>query len=645
MAGGNGGMGLGGNPGGAGGAGFTGNPGNPGSTGILGGGGGGGAGGGVGGSAGASTGGAGGTSGNPNGQDGESFGQDSPGGGEGGGYNGNGVGATAISNASPLTGGDGGNGGDTSIFSATGGGGGGAGGYGAIVTGAVDGSNTSSNTSTITGGTGGAGGHAGGFTGTSGGDGGDGGVGVQFTTTGATFTNSGTVAGGNGGAAGAASGEGIAGTPGAGGVGIVGAGLTIIDSNKISGGLGGDGVTRADAIDFTGGTNTLTLEAGYSIVGNVVAYSTADTLALGGIGTVTFDVSLIGASAQYEGFGVFEKTGTSTWTLTGTTTAATAWTISGGTLDIAALGAAGTGAITFAAGPETLAIENAALSNHNFANSIVNFSAGELIDLSGLTFAQGAAASYNPTTHVLSVTSNGVTDTLTLTTPGAGTFKPISDGHAGTEIELIVPPTITGTQANQQSSLFAQLHPFGNVVIGDTTLGQTETVTITRVENTGNANTTALFYGVLSDPNAAADHSHNVNGVYTVIGSPSAVTSALQGLLFSAGLDDTHYVIHAVDTVGQAARITPPASMAPCSDQPVGRRRSECDDYLAATTTPLVRRPCRALHVALAGQDAGLGRACKHRHHGQSSPLSHGLMSRLVGLAGPSRQDRLSYLH
>ena len=553
MAGGNGGFGIGNDgTGGAGGAGFTGNPG--GSIGFIGtgGGGGGGAGGGAGGSGGASGGGAGGTLGSPNGQDGGSFGQAAPGGGGGGGYNGNGAGATTISNTSPLTGGNGGSGGAAGLFS--GGGGGGAGGYGAIVTGAVDGSNTSSNTSTITGGKGGAGGEAGGGeTGTSGGIGGDGGVGVQFTMTGATFTNSGTVAGGNGGAAGAASGEGIAGTPGAGGVGIVGAGLTIIDSNTISGGLGGDGVTRADAIDFTGGTNTLTLEAGYSIVGNVVAYSTADTLALGGTGTATFDVSLIGASAQYEGFGVFEKTGTSTWSLTGTTTAATAWTIHGGTLDIAALGAAGTGAITFAAGPETLAIENAALSNHNFANSIVNFSAGELIDLPGLTFARGAAASYNPTTHVLSVTSNGVTDTLTLATPGAGTFKSISDGHGGTEVELIVPPTITGTQANQHSSLFAPLHPFGNVVIGDTTVGQTETVTITRVENTGNANTTALFYGVLSDPNAATDHSHNVNGVYTVIGSPSAVTSALQGLLFSAGLDDTHYVIHAVDTVGQAA--------------------------------------------------------------------------------------------
>ena len=575
--------------------------------------------------------------GSPNGQNAVN-GNAQGGGGGGGGVNGNGVvGATTISNTSPLIGGNGGIGGDGGINTG-GGGGGGAGGYGAIVTGTGD----SSNTSIIAGGDGGGGGLSGGGSGSFGGDGGDGGVGVQFTTTGATFTNSGTVAGGHGGAAGDASLQGSAGSAGAGGVGIVGAGLTIIDSNRIIGGLGGDGVTRADAIEFTGGTNTLTLEAGYSIVGNVVAYSTADTLALGGTGTATFDVSLIGASAQYEGFGVFEETGTSTWSLTNTTAAVTSWAIEGGTLaissdgnlgnttgtlsfdggtlqflagltsnraitvnsgggtfdtdgnnaavaglisgsgeltkigagtltlshantyqggtaldsgtlDVAALGAAGTGAITFAAGTETLAIENAALSNHNFANSIVNFSAGELLDLSGLTFAQGATASYNQTTHVLSVTSNGVTDTLTLTTPGAGTFRSISDGHAGTEIELIVPPTITGTQANQQSSLFVPLHPFGNVVIGDTTVGQTETVTITRVENTGNANTTALFYGVLTDPNAAADHSHNVNGVYTVIGSPSAVTAALQGLLFSAGLDDTHYVIHAVDTVGQAA--------------------------------------------------------------------------------------------
>ncbi len=43
-------------------------------------------------------------------------------------------------------------------------------------------------------------------------------------------------------------------------------------------------------------------------------------------------MSTIGAAAQYRGFGVFRKTGTSTWTLTGTTAATTLWTISAGTL-------------------------------------------------------------------------------------------------------------------------------------------------------------------------------------------------------------------------------------------------------------------------------------------------------------------------
>src|SRR5262245_1056251 len=46
--------------------------------------------------------------------------------------------------------------------------------------------------------------------------------------------------------------------------------------------LSGDGTTQADAIDFTGGVNSLTLEAGFSIIGNVVAFSAADTLILGG---------------------------------------------------------------------------------------------------------------------------------------------------------------------------------------------------------------------------------------------------------------------------------------------------------------------------------------------------------------------------
>jgi outer membrane autotransporter protein len=81
-------------------------------------------------------------------------------------------------------------------------------------------------------------------------------VGVQFTQSGVTLPNAGTITGGNGGARGL--GGAANGNFGAGGAGVVGAGLTIINNGTIIGGLSGDGVTRADAIVFTGGTNLLT---------------------------------------------------------------------------------------------------------------------------------------------------------------------------------------------------------------------------------------------------------------------------------------------------------------------------------------------------------------------------------------------------
>jgi outer membrane autotransporter protein len=96
--------------------------------------------------------------------------------------------------------------------------------------------------------------------------------------------------------------------------------------------LAGNGA-QANAITFTGGTNTLTLEAGSAITGNVVAFSPADTLALGGSSNSSFDVSQIGT--QYQNFGTLDKTGSSTWTLTGTSTFTGPTTVNGGTLSVA----------------------------------------------------------------------------------------------------------------------------------------------------------------------------------------------------------------------------------------------------------------------------------------------------------------------
>lgn len=125
------------------------------------------------------------------------------------------------------------------------------------------------------------------------------------------------------------------------------------------------------------------------------------------------------------GSGGLVDTGAGALTLSNTNTYSGRTVINGGTLDLAALQAAGVNSISFGAGSDTLKIENAALaaepSVNSFGNAIQGFGVGDIIDLTGLTFAKGATASYNPHTDVLTVTSGGVADTMTLIHPGATT--------------------------------------------------------------------------------------------------------------------------------------------------------------------------------------------------------------------------------
>jgi outer membrane autotransporter protein len=344
--------GMGGGAGGAGGSGYAGQHGQDGQVGLFagmgyygGGGGGGAAGGGAGGAGGVgivSTGGHGGNGGaNGDGTTLAGSGEDGgagvgpSGGGGGGGAGGYGLivtGASTHINAGTLQGGAGGNGGDSAgIWDREVGGAGGSGGDGGAGMLLEDSSVMLSNTGSILGGAGGGGGNSlvaiDGMTrvGGSGGAGGHGLLGSNLT-----LVNSGTIAGG----AGAAGGSGVtAGGMGVGGEGIIGSNLNIINSGTISGGLGGDGVTRADAIRFTGGTNALELDAGSTIIGTVDATAgSSNTLILGGAANASFDVSLLGA--QYLGFNALKKAGTGNWTLNNATMPRMAWTVDAGTLAV-----------------------------------------------------------------------------------------------------------------------------------------------------------------------------------------------------------------------------------------------------------------------------------------------------------------------
>ncbi|WP_306577304.1 autotransporter domain-containing protein [Bradyrhizobium sp. SRS-191] len=269
------------------------------------------------------------------------------GGGGGGGAGGygtvvSGIGLTVNNSSGTITAGNGGNGGNGGVGGSAGGDGG-SGGIGLYVTG---GSNGLNNSGTISGGNGGAGGAI--FTRDNGeraGNGGAGGAGIAASG-GLTIFNTGTITGGNGGAAGSGGG----GTAGAGGVGITGADLVIFNSGTISGGLSGDGTTRANAITFTGGVNGLQLIAGSSIIGNVTAYSRSDSINLTGATNGSFDLSSIGT--QYLGFGRLAKSGTGTWTVSGTNSTAVNWEVAGGTLQLAsgAVLGASSGSLTVSGG-------------------------------------------------------------------------------------------------------------------------------------------------------------------------------------------------------------------------------------------------------------------------------------------------------
>jgi fibronectin-binding autotransporter adhesin len=210
-----------------------------------------------------------------------------------------------------------------------GGGGGGGGGV------AIDVAGTFVNAGLVAGGAGGAGGSSSSIKGY-GGSGGGGGAAV-LAQSGATVTNvtGGTLTGGNGGNAPGGSYDTSGGNGGAGVVAIGNA--TVINAGSISGGAGGRGQSAGsagDAVDFSGGGNTLEIQAGASFTGNVVSTSGAtnggDTLRLGG------DIDAAGgnifAIGSVSGFTRYEKTGASTWTLSGIGSSGQNWNIAAGTL-------------------------------------------------------------------------------------------------------------------------------------------------------------------------------------------------------------------------------------------------------------------------------------------------------------------------
>jgi outer membrane autotransporter protein len=436
--------------GGAGGTGFTGNAG--GSVGGGNGGGGGGAGGGNGGNSGVIGGGAGGTAGSPDGGNGVAFGIGSSGG--GGGFNGNGAAADpTVLPAAPfaLVGGNGGTGANFA-GNGNGGGGGGAGGYGAVLTGT--GLYVVGNTSSITGGNGGAGGNGDNVVlPARGGGGGDGGVGLQFTQSGVSLTNAGTITGGNGGA------RGIGGLSngnfGAGGAGVVGAGLTIINNGTITGGLSGDGVTRTDAIIFTGGTNFL---SGTGTVGSFTMTSGGTFAPGSGVAGTVMTVSG-NLAFQAGAFYLVQVAGTaSRANVSGTATLA-------GTVQFVASGI-GNFNILHANGG-LIGTFGGVAGNSNFFGSLSYGATDVFLNVTAATL--GAGTSLNQNQQSIANTINGFVNGGGVLPPGFGTVFGLTGNALSNALTQLSGEVATGIQpaSNLSTGMFlnAMIDPF---VVGRT---------------------------------------------------------------------------------------------------------------------------------------------------------------------------------
>jgi autotransporter-associated beta strand protein len=132
--------------------------------------------------------------------------------------------------------------------------------------------------------------------------------------------------------------------------------------------------------------------------------------------------------------------GTGTLKLQAVNTYTGSSTITKGRLELAAGASAATGTIAFGGPAATLQIDGNAMPS----NTIDAMVLGDIIDLRGLPFVAGATANYDASAQVLTVTSNGISKTLTLTNPaGTGFRTPTNDGSSGTQVSLVDPTTFS----------------------------------------------------------------------------------------------------------------------------------------------------------------------------------------------------------
>jgi uncharacterized protein with beta-barrel porin domain len=547
-----------------------------------------------------------------------------------------------LTNAGTLTGGSGGGGGTAYTYAgggiaSSGSANGGDGGAGLYITGSGA---TVTNDGSIVGGNGGTGGlaHADGSgTPTLGSaNGGAGGNGVTLAGGSATLTNNATISGGNGGTPGS---EGATKLNGAGGVGVAvtSNGNTIINAGSISGGLSGDGSTRANAISISGSNNTVELQAGYSFTGNVVVNSgSGNILSLGGSSDASFDLATIATTApasytgtvQYYGFSGFAKTGSSTWTLTGSTTSSTAWRVDGGTLLVT--GSLANAAISINSGGTLDGSGTVGSTTVNSGGTLAASTLGSGLTINGdLTFASGS-------TYLVTLDNSGASGLTTvngnLSIASGSTLKLASVAGTYTAGTSYTIATYSGTESGSFSSInysMAYVTPTVSYSGG----------TVSMVLNANSSFQTSGFTLVTSTSNQQA-LSGALNRIYAAGGN------TLTSTLLTASDSEARSALSAMsgDLVGSVSSVAS-ANIHGAQDA-IGQRLAAVDMSAAGSAVTLDSDPWIAVSLAQQRQSTSDTGASGYIDHSTAISFGHdhALTSEwLAGFGFAANSDALTY--
>lgn len=216
-----------------------------------------------------------------------------------------------------------------------------------------------------------------------------------------------------------------------------------------------------DAASFVSG---ITIDAGARLAiadGGSLAGNVTDN---GVFASTHSDVFVFNATIS--GSGAFDQAGTGTTVLSQSNSYTGGTTLHAGTLELAARDAAGTGAITFENGAQTLKIDKAALDHGHLDNTIEGFGVGDTIDLAGIGKATQATLSADNVLTITGGKAGAVTLQLDSHAYASGlNFQLSSDGNGGTKITAVADNLVEGNDGN--NLLIAKLFsPVGSFLDG-----------------------------------------------------------------------------------------------------------------------------------------------------------------------------------